>query len=89
MRLPYWVYGAQQDNSNLAVASFDDEGVIGAATGTRPAAARAASSCPIRAIRRSSTATRKTSSAATTSHVEQVRDISPEASTTPATRLAS
>ena len=26
---PYWVYGAQQDNSNLAVASFDDEGVIG------------------------------------------------------------
>ena len=29
MRFPYWVYGAQQDNSNLAVASFDDEGVIG------------------------------------------------------------
>jgi photosystem II stability/assembly factor-like uncharacterized protein len=29
MRIPYWVYGAQQDNSNLAVASFDDEGVIG------------------------------------------------------------
>ena len=28
-RWPYWVYGAQQDNSNLAVASFDDEGVIG------------------------------------------------------------
>ena len=28
-RFPYWVYGAQQDNSNLAVASFDDEGVIG------------------------------------------------------------
>ncbi len=27
-RWPYWVYGAQQDNSNLAVASFDDEGVI-------------------------------------------------------------
>jgi len=26
---PYWVYGAQQDNSNLTVASFDDEGVIG------------------------------------------------------------
>ncbi|MDB5417890.1 MAG: hypothetical protein JWP50_1309, partial [Phenylobacterium sp.] len=26
---PYWVYGAQQDNSNLAVASYDDEGVIG------------------------------------------------------------
>ncbi len=26
---PYWVYGAQQDNSNIAVASFDDEGVIG------------------------------------------------------------
>ena len=28
-RFPYWVYGAQQDNTNLAVASFDDEGVIG------------------------------------------------------------
>ena len=28
-RFPYWVYGAQQDNSNLAVASADDEGVIG------------------------------------------------------------
>jgi photosystem II stability/assembly factor-like uncharacterized protein len=28
-RFPYWVYGAQQDNSNLTVASFDDEGVIG------------------------------------------------------------
>ena len=28
-RFPYWVYGAQQDNSNLAVASMDDEGVIG------------------------------------------------------------
>ena len=28
-RWPYWVYGAQQDNSNLAVASFADEGVIG------------------------------------------------------------
>ncbi|HEY2662015.1 MAG TPA: hypothetical protein VGI79_20010 [Caulobacteraceae bacterium] len=26
---PYWVYGAQQDNSNVAVASYDDEGVIG------------------------------------------------------------
>jgi photosystem II stability/assembly factor-like uncharacterized protein len=25
---PYWVYGAQQDNSNVAIASFDDEGVI-------------------------------------------------------------
>jgi photosystem II stability/assembly factor-like uncharacterized protein len=28
-RFPYYVYGAQQDNSNLAVASFADEGVIG------------------------------------------------------------
>jgi len=28
-RFPYWLYGAQQDNSNLAVASFADEGVIG------------------------------------------------------------
>ncbi len=28
-RFPYWVYGAQQDNSNLTTASFDDEGVIG------------------------------------------------------------
>lgn len=28
-RFPYFVYGAQQDNSNLAIASFDDEGVIG------------------------------------------------------------
>ncbi len=28
-RFPYWVYGAQQDNSNLAIASYDDEGVIG------------------------------------------------------------
>jgi photosystem II stability/assembly factor-like uncharacterized protein len=28
-RVPYYIYGAQQDNSNLAVASFGDEGVIG------------------------------------------------------------
>ena len=28
-RWPYWVYGAQQDNSNLGVASFSDEGAIG------------------------------------------------------------
>jgi photosystem II stability/assembly factor-like uncharacterized protein len=28
-RWPYWVYGAQQDNSNLAVASYSDDGVIG------------------------------------------------------------
>ena len=28
-RFPYWVYGAQQDNSNLTTASFDDAGVIG------------------------------------------------------------
>ena len=28
-QFPYWVYGAQQDNSNLTVASADDEGVIG------------------------------------------------------------
>jgi photosystem II stability/assembly factor-like uncharacterized protein len=28
-RFPYYIYGAQQDNSNLAIASFDDEGVIG------------------------------------------------------------
>ncbi|HEY5071354.1 MAG TPA: hypothetical protein VII63_04915 [Caulobacteraceae bacterium] len=28
-RFPYWIYGAQQDNSNLAVASADDSGVIG------------------------------------------------------------
>jgi photosystem II stability/assembly factor-like uncharacterized protein len=26
---PYFIYGAQQDNTNLAVASFVDEGVIG------------------------------------------------------------
>jgi photosystem II stability/assembly factor-like uncharacterized protein len=28
-RFPYFIYGAQQDNTNLAVASFSDEGVIG------------------------------------------------------------
>ena len=28
-RFPYWVYGAQQDNSNAAVASRSDEGAIG------------------------------------------------------------
>ena len=28
-QFPYFIYGAQQDNSNLAVASYDDEGVIG------------------------------------------------------------
>ena len=27
-RFPYYVYGAQQDNSNLAIASRDDEGAI-------------------------------------------------------------
>jgi photosystem II stability/assembly factor-like uncharacterized protein len=28
-RFPYWLYGAQQDNSNLAIASYSDNGVIG------------------------------------------------------------
>ncbi len=28
-RFPYWLYGAQQDNTNLAVASYADAGVIG------------------------------------------------------------
>ena len=28
-RFPYWLYGAQQDNSNLAVATYSDAGVIG------------------------------------------------------------
>ena len=28
-QFPYYVYGAQQDNSNLAIASRDDEGAIG------------------------------------------------------------
>jgi photosystem II stability/assembly factor-like uncharacterized protein len=27
-RFPYWVYGAQQDNTNLAIATYDDSGVI-------------------------------------------------------------
>ncbi len=29
LRWPYWVYGAQQDNTNVAIASFADEGIIG------------------------------------------------------------
>ncbi len=28
-RFPYYIYGAQQDNSSIAIASMDDEGVIG------------------------------------------------------------
>ncbi len=28
-RFPYWIYGAQQDNSNLAAASFSDDGALG------------------------------------------------------------
>jgi len=28
-RWPYYIYGAQQDNSTIAIKSFDDEGVIG------------------------------------------------------------
>ena len=28
-QFPYYVYGAQQDNSNLTIASADAEGVIG------------------------------------------------------------
>ena len=28
-RWPYYVYGAQQDNSTIAIASYDDDGVIG------------------------------------------------------------
>ena len=28
-RFPYWVYGAQQDNTNLATASYSTEGAIG------------------------------------------------------------
>jgi photosystem II stability/assembly factor-like uncharacterized protein len=28
-RWPYYIYGAQQDNSTVAIASYDDEGVIG------------------------------------------------------------
>ncbi|MGZ2810100.1 hypothetical protein, partial [Pseudomonas aeruginosa] len=27
-RFPYYVYGAQQDNSSVAIASMDDEGAI-------------------------------------------------------------
>jgi photosystem II stability/assembly factor-like uncharacterized protein len=27
-RFPYWLYGAQQDNSSIAVASMDDQGAI-------------------------------------------------------------
>jgi photosystem II stability/assembly factor-like uncharacterized protein len=27
-RFPYYLYGAQQDNSNLAIATYDDQGVI-------------------------------------------------------------
>jgi photosystem II stability/assembly factor-like uncharacterized protein len=30
-RWPYYVYGAQQDNSTIAIASYDDNGVIGRA----------------------------------------------------------
>jgi photosystem II stability/assembly factor-like uncharacterized protein len=28
-RFPYYIYGAQQDNTSIAIASMDDEGVIG------------------------------------------------------------
>jgi photosystem II stability/assembly factor-like uncharacterized protein/DNA-binding FrmR family transcriptional regulator len=28
-RFPYYIYGAQQDNSTVAIQSYDDEGVIG------------------------------------------------------------
>jgi photosystem II stability/assembly factor-like uncharacterized protein len=28
-RFPYYIYGAQQDNSTIAIASMDDEGVVG------------------------------------------------------------
>src|SRR5262249_34702164 len=28
-RFPYYIYGAQQDNSTIAIASMDDDGVIG------------------------------------------------------------
>ncbi|PYP84037.1 MAG: glycosyl hydrolase [Candidatus Angelobacter sp. Gp1-AA117] len=28
-RFPYYIYGAQQDNSTIAIKSYDDEGVIG------------------------------------------------------------
>ena len=28
-RFPYYIYGAQQDNSTVAIKSYDDEGVIG------------------------------------------------------------
>ena len=28
-RFPYYIYGAQQDNSSVAIASMDDDGVIG------------------------------------------------------------
>jgi len=28
-RWPYYIYGAQQDNSTVAIASYDDDGVIG------------------------------------------------------------
>jgi hypothetical protein len=64
---PYWIYGAQQDNSNVAIASYDDEGVITAsdwfiAGGGEMRLRRS----PIRAIPRSSTAIRRTSSPATT-----------------------
>src|SRR3989441_8633536 len=28
-RWPYYIYGAQQDNSTIAIKSYDDDGVIG------------------------------------------------------------
>ena len=73
---PYQVYGAQQDNSNLAIASRDGRGVIGRADWFRPAAASAASSCPIRATGTSSTPTARATSPATTRREEQSQDIS-------------
>ena len=46
---PYHIYGAQQDNSNVGIASRSEEGVITAQNWFVAGAASAASSCLIRA----------------------------------------
>jgi photosystem II stability/assembly factor-like uncharacterized protein len=48
-RFPYYIYGAQQDNTSAAIASWSDAGVIPCATGTKSPVARARTWPPTRA----------------------------------------
>ena len=88
VRWPYWVYGAQQDNSNVAIASFDDDGVIGSRDWFAAGGGEVGFVVPDLAQPGNYHlfGLRKTPSTSTTSPPAKDEDVSPWPWTTPATR---